>query len=157
MGGRSAAASKGVPEVAYWLMKTEPEEFSYDDLERKSPEVWDGVRNTVAARHLRAMKPGDLFLFYHTGDERAIVGVGRIVSEPYPDPTAPEGNWVAVDVAPAYRFRSPVTLAAIKADPRFADWALVRQPRLSVMPVTPEQWAWLHALGQTDTLWSPVD
>lgn len=134
--------------MAYWLMKTEPDEFSYSDLERKSPEMWDGVRNAAAAKHMRTMRPGDLFLFYHTGSERAIVGVGRVVSEPYPDPTVEGGNWVVVDVAPAYRLREPVTLAAIKADPRFADWALVRQPRLSVMPVTPAQWEWIHEMGQ---------
>lgn len=135
--------------MGYWLMKTEPEVFSYSDLEKKAPEPWDGVRNAAAAKHMRAMQPGDLFLFYHTGNERAVVGVGRVLSQPYPDPTAESGNWVAVDTAPGYRFQSPVTLAAIKADPRFADWALVKQSRLSVMPVTPEQWAWLHEMGQT--------
>jgi len=134
--------------MAYWLMKTEPDVFNYDDLERRSPEPWDGVRNAEAARHLRTMRPGDLFLFYHTGDERRIVGVGRVVSEPYPDPTAEGGNWVAVDTEPSYRFQAPVTLGAIKADPRFADWVLVRQSRLSVMPVTADQWRWVHAMGQ---------
>lgn len=135
--------------MAYWLMKTEPDVYSYDDLERAGRDLWDGVRNAAAAKHMRAMRPGDLFLFYHTGDERRVVGVGRIVSEPYPDPTDAEGRWVAVDVEPVYRFLAPVTLAAVKADARFADWALVRQSRLSVMPVTPQQWAWLHELGET--------
>ena len=135
--------------MAFWLMKTEPDVYSYDDLERAGRDLWDGVRNAAAAKHMRAMRPGDLFLFYHTGDERRVVGVGRIVSEPYPDPTDAEGRWVAVDVEPVYRFRAPVTLAAVKADARFADWALVRQSRLSVMPVTPQQWAWLHEMGET--------
>ncbi|MBY6276628.1 EVE domain-containing protein [Symbiobacterium thermophilum] len=136
--------------MAFWLMKTEPTVYSYDDLERAGRDLWDGVRNAAAARNMRAMRPGDLFLFYHTGDERAVVGVGRIVSEPYPDPTDSEGRWVAVDVEPLYRFRTPVTLADVKADPRFADWALVRQSRLSVMPVSQEQWAWLHEMGGTE-------
>ena len=136
--------------MAYWLMKTEPTVYSYVDLERAGRDLWDGVRNAAAAKHMRAMRPGDLFLFYHTGDERAVVGVGRVASEPYPDPTDPEGRWVAVDVEPLYRFRTPVTLADVKADPRFADWALVRESRLSVMPVTPEQWAWLNEMGRTE-------
>lgn len=136
--------------MAYWLMKTEPDEFSYADLERVGQEPWNGVRNPTAAKHLRAMQPGDAFLFYHTGGQRAVVGVGRVVSPAYPDPTAEEDRWVAVDTAPAYRFQTPVTLATIKAEPRLADWALVRQSRLSVMPMTEEQWRLVHAMGQTE-------
>lgn len=135
--------------MAYWLMKTEPDVFSYADLEQNQREPWDGVRNATAAKHLRAMRPGDAFLFYHTGKERAIVGVGRVISEPYPDPTAEEARWVAVETAPAYRFQQPVTLSAVKAEPRLGDWALVRQSRLSVMPVTEEQWRLLHEMGTT--------
>lgn len=135
--------------MAHWLMKTEPEEFSYADLERRGREPWNGVRNATALKHMRAMQPGDTFLFYHTGDEKAVVGVGTIVSAPYPDPTAEKESFVIVDTAPAYRFNRPVPLAAIKADPRFAQWELVRQSRLSVMPVSEEMWAWLHEMGGT--------
>ncbi|MFZ5825962.1 MAG: EVE domain-containing protein [Bacillota bacterium] len=136
--------------MAHWLMKTEPDEFSYKDLEQAGREPWNGVRNAVALKHMRAMMPGDTFLFYHTGNEKAIVGVGRVISEPYPDPEAENPKYVAVDTAPGYRFQVPVTLAAIKADERFADWELVRQSRLSVMPVSEEQWGWLHDMGGTE-------
>lgn len=135
--------------MAYWLMKTEPDEFSYTDLEQRAREPWNGVRNAVALKHMRAMQPGDSFLFYHTGNEKAVVGVGRIATAPYPDPTAEKDSFVIVDTAPGYRFQRPVTLAEIKADPRFANWELVRQSRLSVMPVSEEMWAWLHEIGQT--------
>jgi predicted RNA-binding protein with PUA-like domain len=133
--------------VAYWLLKTEPSAYSYDDLERLGRDRWDGVRNAVALRHLRAMAPGDLALVYHTGDERRAVGVCRVVSAPYPDPQAGDERLVVVDVAPAYRLPRPVTLAAIKADPAFAGWELVRQPRLSVMPVPEPLWRRLHAMA----------
>lgn len=133
--------------MAYWLMKTEPDEFSYGDLEQRGREPWNGVRNNTALKHMRAMQPGDLFLFYHTGNERAIVGVGEIISAPYPDPEAGDPRYVVVDTAPRQRLH-PIPLAAIKADPRFADWELVRQSRLSVMPVSAEQWDWLHELSQ---------
>jgi predicted RNA-binding protein with PUA-like domain len=137
--------------VTYWLMKTEPEEFSYADLERREQEPWSGVRNPTALKHMRAMVEGDLFLFYHTGKERAIVGVGKVIRAAYPDPEAGDPRFVVVDTAPAYRFDRPVTLAAIKADPAFAQWELVRQSRLSVMPVSPEHWALLHDMGHTPT------
>lgn len=135
--------------MAFWLMKTEPEDFSYADLERRGHEPWNGVRNNAALKHMRAMGEGDLFLFYHTGDEKAIVGAGRITRAAYPDPEAGDAKFVVVDTAPAYRFTRPVALAAIKADPAFAEWALVRQSRLSVMPVPPELWQQLHAMGET--------
>ncbi len=137
--------------MSHWLMKTEPDEFSYDDLERRGREPWNGVRNATALRHMRQMRPGDTFLFYHTGNVKAIVGVGTVVTEPYPDVTAGDPKYVVVDTAPAYRFSTPVTLAQVKADPRFAQWELVRQSRLSVMPVSDEQWAWLHEMGGTTT------
>ena len=138
--------------MAYWLMKTEPEEFSYLDLEQRGREPWNGVRNPTALKHMRAMQPGDLFLFYHTGKEKAVVGVGQVVTPAYPDPQAGDPRFVVVDVAPAYRFSVPVTLAAIKAEPAFAAWELVRQSRLSVMPVAPEVWHSLHVMGQTPLL-----
>lgn len=135
--------------MAYWLMKTEPEEFGYSDLERNGREPWNGVRNAAALNHMQAMQPGDLFLFYHTGKEKAIVGVGRIETLPYPDPEAEKPRFVMVEVAPAYRLQRAVTLAEIKADPAFADWELVRQSRLSVMPAAEERWQRIHAMGQT--------
>jgi predicted RNA-binding protein with PUA-like domain len=135
--------------MAFWLMKTEPEEFSYVDLESRGREPWNGVRNAVALKHMRAMQPGDLFLFYHTGGEKAVVGVGKVAVAPYPDPQADNPRFVVVDVVPGYRFRRPVTLAEIKADPVFTDWELVRQSRLSVMPVPEALWGRLHAMGQT--------
>jgi predicted RNA-binding protein with PUA-like domain len=130
-------------------MKTEPAEFAYADLAARGREPWSGVRNPVALKHMRAMHPGDRFLFYHTGGERAVVGVGGIATEPSPDPQAGDPRFVVVDVTPAYPFRRPVTLTEIKADPRFAQWELVRQSRLSVMPVSEEQWRWLHEMGET--------
>lgn len=137
--------------MAYWLMKTEPEEFSYTDLESGEREPWDGVRNFTALKHMQAMQVGDLVMIYHTGKEKAIVGVGRVVKPAYPDPGADDERFVVVDVAPAYRFRKPVPLAAVKADGRFADWELVRQSRLSVMPVGAERWAALHRMGETES------
>ncbi|HLN65096.1 MAG TPA: EVE domain-containing protein [Symbiobacteriaceae bacterium] len=135
--------------MAYWLMKTEPDEFSYTNLEERGREPWNGVKNPTALKHMRAMVEGDLFLFYHTGDQRAVVGVGRITKAAYPDPQESDPKWVVVDVVPAYRFAQPVTLAAIKADAQFAQWELVRQSRLSVMPVSPEHWLAIHAMGAT--------
>jgi predicted RNA-binding protein with PUA-like domain len=129
-----------VAPLARWLLKTEPGEFSYDDLVRLGRERWNGVRNATALKHLRAMHAGDLALIYHTGDQRRVVGLCRVVSEPYPDPEAGDPRLVVVDVAPLRRLAEPVTLARIKADPFFAGWELVRQSRLSVMPVPDAIW-----------------
>ena len=126
--------------MAFWLVKTEPSAFSYDDLEPRAREPWDGVRNAAAARNLRAMRPGDLALVYHTGGERRAVGIAEVVSAPYPDPTAADPRWVAVDVRPVRRLHRPVTLAEMRSDPTFADWVLLRQGRLSVVPVPPLLW-----------------
>ena len=126
--------------MAYWLLKTEPGEFSYDDLVRLGRDRWDGVRNNAALKNMRAMHSGDLALFYHTGDQRQVVAVCRIVSEPYPDPNAGDPRWIVVDVEPVRRLPEPVTLAQIKADPAFAGWDLIRQSRLSVMPVPDPIW-----------------
>ncbi len=134
--------------MAYWLVKTEPQVFSWDDLVRLGRDHWDGVRNWAALRHIAAMRPGDLALFYHTGDERQAVGVCRVVSAPYPEPGQDNPKIVVVDVEPAYRFEHPVTLAAIKADPAFSQWELVRQSRLSVMPVPEPLWLKVQGLGR---------
>jgi predicted RNA-binding protein with PUA-like domain len=124
----------------YWLLKTEPDNYSYDDLERDGATVWDGVANNTALMHIRTMQPGDLALIYHTGDQRQAVGLAEITSAPYADPKLGDPKLVVVDLRALRRLPRPVTLVAIKADPAFADFALVRLGRLSVVPVTPEQW-----------------
>ena len=129
--------------MRFWLLKTEPDHYSYADLERDGTTIWDGVANNTALMHIRSMQPGDLALIYHTGDERQAVGLAEITSAPYPDPQAGDPKLVVVDLRPLRRLPRPVTLAAVKADPKFADFALVRQGRLSVVPVTPEQWGTL--------------
>lgn len=131
--------------MAYWLVKSEPDEFSFADQVARGAtgEPWTGVRNHQARNLLRAMKTGDLAFFYHTGGEKQIVGVVRVIAEVYPDPTDPA--WDCVTFAAEARLTQPVTLARIKADPALADMALVRQARLSVQPVTEPQWA--HILG----------
>jgi predicted RNA-binding protein with PUA-like domain len=133
--------------VAFWILKTEPDCYSYADLVREGATVWDGVSNNAALKHLRAMAPGDQALIYHTGDERRAVGVAEVTTGPYPDPQAGDPKLVVVDVRPARALASPVELAAIKADPFFTDFALVRQGRLSVVPVSAEQWARLLAMA----------
>lgn len=131
----------------YWLLKTEPDCYNWADLEREGQTIWDGVANNVALKHLREMQPGDEALIYHTGDERRAVGLAQIVSAPYPDPQGGDAKLVVVDVRPLASLPRPVTLADIKADPAFADFALVRQSRLSVVPVTAEQWQQLLAMA----------
>jgi predicted RNA-binding protein with PUA-like domain len=126
---------------AYWLLKSEPDNYSYDDLERDGATVWDGVANNAALLHIRKVQPGDLALIYHTGDERCAVGLAEITGEAYADPKQGDAKLVVMDVRALRRLPAPVTLAAIKADPFFADFALVRQARLSVVPVTEAQWA----------------
>ncbi len=134
--------------MAYWLLKTEPSTYSYDDLERDRRATWDGVSNPVALKHLRAAAAGDLAFIYHTGAEKAIVGIARVASAAYPDPKAKDPKLVVVDLEPQERLPKPVTLAAVKADPAFADWELVRIGRLSVMPVPPAMWKRLLAMAR---------
>ncbi len=129
--------------MAYWLMKTEPEEFSWDDQVKrgKKGESWSGVRNFTARKNLKDMKKGERFFFYHTGDEKQVVGIGEILAEAVADPTAKKGEpWVAVTTGAVEPVPHPVTLATIKAEPRLKDMALVKYGRLSVQPVTDEQW-----------------
>ena len=132
----------------HWLLKTEPSVYSFDHLVKDGRTVWDGVKNNLALMHLRAMKAGDKVLIYHSGAAKEVVGYGRILKGPYPDPKLDDAKLVVVDIAPDARLSHPVSLAAIKADPVFADFALVRMSRLSVMPVTPEQWKRLQTLEQ---------
>jgi predicted RNA-binding protein with PUA-like domain len=128
--------------MAYWLLKTEPETFSWDDQVKRGAkgEPWSGVRNFIARRNLKAMKKGDLAFFYHTGAEKQIVGIVEVIREAYPDPTDPEEKFLAVDVKAVEPLPKPVTLAAVKAGPRLKDMALVKYSRLSVQPVTSAEW-----------------
>jgi predicted RNA-binding protein with PUA-like domain len=123
-----------------WLIKEEPTHYSFDDLLRDGRTVWSGVRNPVAQKHLQSMKKGDLIFFYHTGDVKAVVGIAKAAGAPYPDPADKTGKFHAVDVIPVKKLKSPVTLAAVKADKAFASFPLVRISRLSVMPVTDDEW-----------------
>ncbi|MBF0393616.1 MAG: EVE domain-containing protein [Alphaproteobacteria bacterium] len=133
--------------MAHWLLKTEPGAWSWTDQRRVGVEPWTGVRNWQAARHLKAMRLGDRAFFYHSVAERSIVGVVEVVREAYPDPTDPKGRFVCVDVQAAEALPRPVTLAEIKADPAFGELPLVRQSRLSVMPIDDESWARLRRMG----------
>lgn len=133
----------------YWLVKTEPETYGYADLVRLGRDRWNGVKNPVALKNIKAMQPGDEVFVYHTGKEKAIVGVAQVVSQPYPDPELGNPRFVVVDLEPRYPLPRPVTLKEIKANPAFQDWALVRQSRLSVMPVTKEHWELVLFLSRT--------
>jgi len=132
---------------SYWIVKTEPSTYSYDDLERQKKAVWDGVKNNLALKHLRQMKPGDGVLVYHTGDEKAVVGVAEVTSQSYPDPKQKDPKLAVVDLKADGRLPQPVPLAEIKKDRAFADLGLVRMGRLSVMPASPEQFKRLLKLG----------
>ena len=134
--------------MAFWLLKTEPGEFSWDDLERDGRTVWDGVPSAPGLKHIRSIRKGDEAIVYHTGNERQAVGLAQVTSDPYPDPAAGDPRLVVFDLAPLRRLAHPVTLAEVKADPAFAGFALVREPRLSVMPVPPALWRRLLALSE---------
>ena len=126
--------------MAHWLIKSEPSVYSWDKFVKEKRTSWTGVRNAQAAINLKAMKSGDLCFFYHSNDGKEIVGVAKVVKTAYPDPTDKAGKAVTVDVAPVEPVKPPVTLAAIKADPKFKEFGLVRQSRLSVVPVSEEHW-----------------
>jgi len=134
--------------AAHWILKTEPSTYSFDRLVEERKTVWDGVSNPVALRHLREMAVGDQVMIYHTGDMKAVVGLARITRAAYPDPKDPK--LVVVELEAGNRLPRSVTLASIKADPAFADLALVRMGRLSVVPVKPEQWNRLMEMGQAE-------
>ncbi len=133
----------------YWLFKTEAETFSWDMQKERGAkgEPWSGVRNWQAARNMKEMKKGDLGFFYHTGDEKQIVGIVEVIGEYRKDPTDETGKFGLVDVKAVKDFPKPVTLAQVKADPKLKDMVLVREARLSVQPVTPEQWKYICKLG----------
>lgn len=130
-----------------WLVKEEPSNYAFATLVQDGKTVWAGVKNPLAQKHLRSMAKGDRVFYYHTGNEKAVVGIAKAITDPYPDPSDKTGKLVVVDLAPVKALARPVTLAAIKADPFFADFALTRMPRLSVMPVTDAQWERIRALG----------
>jgi len=134
--------------MADFVFKTEPSEYSFADLQAKGRGVWDGVRNPVALKNLRAMSKGDRVFVYHTGSEKAVVGIARAASAAYPDPQAPAGSSLSViDLAPIAPLKKPVALSTLKADPEFVESPLVRQGRLSVVPLTAKQAALIEKLG----------
>jgi predicted RNA-binding protein with PUA-like domain len=133
--------------MAYWLLKSEPFKYSWEQFLKDKRTFWDGVRNYAARNNLRAMKKGDLAFFYHSNEGVEIVGIAEIVKEAYQDPTTEETAWVAVDVKPLQTLKKPVSLAAIKADKRLSAMALVKLGRLSVQPVTDKEWKIVLALA----------
>jgi predicted RNA-binding protein with PUA-like domain len=131
----------------YWLIKSEPFKYSFEQLLKDKKATWDGVRNYAARLNLMAMKKGDLLLFYHSNEGKAVVGIAKVVKEHYPDPTATEGNWVVVDVAPVKALKNQVTLEVVKKDNRLTQMALVKLQRLSVQPVKAEEFDIIMALA----------
>ncbi len=135
--------------MAYWLMKSEPGAWSWDDRVRDGVAEWDGVRNHQASNNMKAMKRGDQVFFYHSVNEKQVVGIAEVVKEYYPDPSDASGRFGMVDVKALKPMTKPVTLADIKAEPRLENLALVRQSRLSVLSVAPEEWRLVCAMGDT--------
>jgi predicted RNA-binding protein with PUA-like domain len=133
--------------MQYWLVKSEPDAFSWDQQVKNGVEPWTGVRNFTARNNLAAMRKGDRAFFYHSNVGKEIVGVVEVAREAYPDPTAESGNWVCVDMRAVAPMPKPVALATLKVDTRFADFALIRYSRLSVMPVSAEHWKLICAMG----------
>ena len=131
-----------------WLMKEEPTHYSFDDLLRDKKTSWTGVKNALSQKHLRSIRKGDRIFFYHTGDEKAVVGIARAAGAAYVDPSDASGKLHAVDVVPVEKLPSPVTLAAVKADKAFASFPLVRLARLSVMPVTDDEWERIERMAR---------
>jgi predicted RNA-binding protein with PUA-like domain len=134
--------------VARWLLKTEPDEYSFGDLAKAKKAVWDGVGNALALKHIRSMTKGDEVVIYHTGDEKSAVGLATVASAPYADPTGDDPKLAVVDLRAGKPLARPVTLAQIKADPAFAGWDLLRIGRLSVVPVPDAMWDRLLALSE---------
>ena len=126
---------------AHWLVKSEPAKYAFADLQRDGKTVWDGVRNNAAALHLKAMKVGDPVLYYHSQEGLAVVGIAEVAKEAFPDTTDPAGRFVAVELKPVRELKRPVTLQDMKANPALASLEMIRQGRLSVSPVRPEEWA----------------
>ena len=135
--------------MAYWLIKSEPFKYSWQKFEEEGRTYWDGVRNYQARNNLKAMKEGDLLLWYHSNEGLEIVGIAKLVKEFYQDPTTEDPNWVVVEVSPLKRLTKPVSLAQVKADVRLTQMALVRLGRLSVQPVTEDEWNVVMELSET--------
>lgn len=135
--------------MKYWLVKSEPGAYSWQRLEKEKKAMWDGVRNYQARNNLREMKKGDLALFYHSVNEKQVMGICRVEREHYPDPTTEDDRWVVVDVVPVEPFIKPVTLETIKRDERLENIALIRQSRLSVMPLAPAEFDAIVELGNS--------
>jgi predicted RNA-binding protein with PUA-like domain len=135
----------------HWLVKQEPEAYSFDDLVRDGRTDWTGVRNFQARNYLRQMKTGDVVLFYHSGESKSVVGIAQVVKAPYPDPTANDEQWVAVDIKPVKPLKQPVSLAAMRENPRLATLLLIRQSRLSVMPVSKAEFDVIVKMSGTKT------
>ncbi|HEX3367676.1 EVE domain-containing protein [Phenylobacterium sp.] len=133
--------------MAHWLVKSEPNKYAFADLQRDGKTVWDGVRNNAAALHLKAMKVGDEVFYYHSQEGLAVVGIARVSREWFPDPTDPSGRFVAVEFEPVRAFKQPVSLAEIKATPALAGMRMLRQFRLSVTPITSDEWATIRRMG----------
>lgn len=131
----------------YWLVKSEPDTYAFDDLVRDGQTVWDGVRNPAAAKHLRTMAAGDEVFFYHSGPKPGVVGLAKVTRTAFPDPNDATGRWVAVELAAGPAVKAPVSLADIKAEPALADLAIVRQGRLSVSPVSAAEWKKILAMS----------
>lgn len=134
--------------MAHWLVKSEPNSYSYADLERDGRTIWDGVRNNAAALHLKAMREGDELFVYHSQEGLAVVGIARVAREAFPDASDPAGRFVAVEIAPVRALSRPVTLAEMKAEAALAGMAMLRQSRLSVSPVSDEEWATILGLAE---------
>lgn len=134
--------------MALWLFKEEPTTYSFATLEQEGSTTWSGVKNALAQKHLRSVKKGDRIFYYHTGDEKAVVGVMKAAANAAPDPADKDGKLYAVDVTPVRKLKRPVKLSEIKADKAFADFALVRMSRLSVMPVDDDQWARIEGMSK---------
>lgn len=135
----------------YWMVKQEPETYSWDDFVKDGKTDWSGVRNYQARNNLREMKTGERVLFYHSGKDKAVVGVAEVVKNAYPDPTADDEQWVAVDLKPIKALKNPVPLAAIRYDKRLAELPLIRQSQLSVMPLTKDEFDIIVATGEGKT------
>jgi len=134
--------------MQYWLVKSEPFKYSWDNLVADGKTFWDGVRNFQARNYLKSMKVGDKVLFYHSNEGLCVVGVAKVAKEHYPDPTDTEGKWVCIDLEPDFALNKPVSLAQIKQDPLLTNIPLLKQARLSVMPVTKEEFEQIVKMGQ---------
>jgi len=132
----------------YWLVKSEPVKYSWDQFVKDKKTTWDGVRNYTARNNLRAMKKGDQVLYYHSNEGLEIVGIAEVIKEAYQDPTTDDANWVVVDIKPLKALKRPVSLPQIKSDETLANMALVKLSRLSVQPVTTEEWMRIMELGE---------